>query len=331
MDDIAGQAYVEQFGLDTFQRADNAMRANKVSRQTADTFQASSTFLELLQIWGPLDPEMASRIKFAKYHSIRILKALKAGEDPNLSNPAPEPPPIQPPALDSSDPDVQMLNGPDSLNDTQDATRQPSMEEIPDENDRLQPRLAQRSTLNESLHPSRASSIPPAPPQNPPTSYGIPPPQDTHAENFYQNPPPPEVSPLDSPIARDDSGGGYFPSVPVEPTAPTLPSSSLPPSIPPPIAPANPPPSVQPRAFPPPTAPQFRAPPPPAAPFIPPQPQTRPPPPTSSTSTTTFVADEEAILKAQKHAKWAISALNFEDVGTAVNELRGALESLGAT
>lgn len=31
-DDVAGQAYVEQFGLETFQRADNAVRANKASR-----------------------------------------------------------------------------------------------------------------------------------------------------------------------------------------------------------------------------------------------------------------------------------------------------------
>ena len=35
-------------------------------------------------------------------------------------------------------------------------------------------------------------------------------------------------------------------------------------------------------------------------------------------------------MKAQKHARWAISALNFEDVKTAVKELQSALESLGA-
>lgn len=33
-DDLAGQAYVEQFGLETFTRADNAVRANKASRLT---------------------------------------------------------------------------------------------------------------------------------------------------------------------------------------------------------------------------------------------------------------------------------------------------------
>ena len=43
-----------------------------------------------------------------------------------------------------------------------------------------------------------------------------------------------------------------------------------------------------------------------------------------------FIPDEEAIAKAQKHARWAISALNFEDVKTAVSELEGALKTLGA-
>jgi len=35
VDDLTGQAYVEQFGMETFQRADNAVRANKASRYTA--------------------------------------------------------------------------------------------------------------------------------------------------------------------------------------------------------------------------------------------------------------------------------------------------------
>ena len=36
------------------------------------------------------------------------------------------------------------------------------------------------------------------------------------------------------------------------------------------------------------------------------------------------------MVLAQKHAKWAISALAFEDVPTAVKELRIALRALGA-
>ncbi len=41
MDDLAGQAYVEHFGMETFQRADNAVRANKASRYTAILGSAS--------------------------------------------------------------------------------------------------------------------------------------------------------------------------------------------------------------------------------------------------------------------------------------------------
>jgi vacuolar protein sorting-associated protein VTA1 len=41
--------------------------------------------------------------------------------------------------------------------------------------------------------------------------------------------------------------------------------------------------------------------------------------------------DEESIMQAQKRARWAISALNFEDVPTAVRELKSALAYLGAS
>jgi vacuolar protein sorting-associated protein VTA1 len=82
---------------------------------------------------------------------------LKAGEDPNLSNPVPE---LEAtgegtlPALDPNDADVQMLNG------AGEGHRQPSVVEVPDEAHRLQSNLAQKSSLDESLHPSRAPSVP---------------------------------------------------------------------------------------------------------------------------------------------------------------------------
>lgn len=43
-----------------------------------------------------------------------------------------------------------------------------------------------------------------------------------------------------------------------------------------------------------------------------------------------YNTDDMAMAQAQKHAKWAISALNFEDVSTAVKELQDALAVLGA-
>ncbi|KAI9869786.1 MAG: hypothetical protein M1823_008955, partial [Watsoniomyces obsoletus] len=96
-------------------------------------------------------------VKFAKYHAVRIAKAIKAGEDPNLSNPAPEPTlEEQLPPLDPNDADVQMLEGGAK-------PRQPSVVEVPDEADKIQQNLARTSSLDQSLHPSRDTSMPPPP------------------------------------------------------------------------------------------------------------------------------------------------------------------------
>ena len=376
MDDLAGQAYIEQFGQETFQRADNAMKAKRASRQTADTFQAAATFLDLCQIWGPLDAETSSKIKFAKYHALRIAKAIKANVDPNLSNPSPEP---EQPPLDPDDPDVRAINGLGGSSHSQDASRQPSVEEIPDEHDRFEGHMAGRSTYDESLHPSRVPSPPPQQPE----------------EHYYHTAAPPPVSPLDpssiDQISSDD--GGYFPRVPD--TSERAPLSDLPdappedPSSPPVVLPEFSPqqpststagftPSQPPdflHSFPPPSVNEPNVPlsssasiqsygpanPRASAPSVPPQPpfaprqaptttkqplpapgiaakqapqprQAAPVPsaPSSISGQANYLTDEEAILKAQKHARWAISALNFEDTTTAVKELKGALEALGA-
>lgn len=50
----------------------------------------------------------------------------------------------------------------------------------------------------------------------------------------------------------------------------------------------------------------------------------------SNTVGNNTMVDDKSMAQAQKHARWAISALNFEDVNTAVRELRNALQSLGA-
>lgn len=397
-DDIAGKAFVEQFGLDTFARAENAVKADKASRQTADTYQASATFLELLAIWGALEPEITQKIKYAKFHALRIAKALRAGEDPNLSNPKPEPKPeeIVPP-LDPNDPEVQMLNG--SPKD-----RQPSVVDVPDETDSLQAKLARQSSLNESIHPSRAPSAPPPQETSNQPSAGVSPlPKDAAA--FYgtnQR----DISPV-SPDRQSSVGGNYFPRMPsptstqaqpdIPPTLPSAPDTlddsgpafDLPsapadigdePSLPAapttfahpqPMVPrtpldsfqAPPTPGQPPIASIPPNLPQA----PPQQPYMRDQPSIpqqlqQPSPdlfsvPTVSSSNITqtsaavpapapsqpvyipppqalpnpnVVVDEEAMMKAQKHARWAISALNFEDVPTAIKEFQLALQTLGA-
>jgi vacuolar protein sorting-associated protein VTA1 len=44
-----------------------------------------------------------------------------------------------------------------------------------------------------------------------------------------------------------------------------------------------------------------------------------------------FVADDMAMAKTQKHARFAISALTFDDLDTAVKELRAVLQAMGAS
>jgi vacuolar protein sorting-associated protein VTA1 len=74
--------------------------------------------------------------------------------------------------------------------------------------------------------------------------------------------------------------------------------------------------------IPPPTAPTFV--PTPAAnvpvapaPYVPPQPS--------------HGLDDNTVQMAQKHARWAVSALTFDDVDTAIKELRSSLKCLGAS
>ena len=169
---------------------------------------------------------------------------------------------------------------------------------------------------------------------------------------------------------RSDSVGGYFPTAPPTftpeaaepnlPTAPEIPSvpSNIPsaPAIPPDLDPSSfyntasaPPPMSPPAPAPAPTSTSLHSTrqhiPPPQAPIAPPvpsipsappfQPSSPPaianaPPVQAFSPPESYRTDEESIISAQKHAKWAMSALTFEDVDTAVKELRIALQSLGA-
>ncbi|KAJ5791202.1 uncharacterized protein N7518_008213 [Penicillium psychrosexuale] len=310
-DTVAASAYVEQFGLEVFSRAEAAMNANKVTKQTADTFQAAATFLELCSIWGPLDPELAGRIKFAKFHAVRIVKAFKAGEDPNVTNPAPK----QEEEL-VNDPDVEAFD--ESVAEQATKPGQASIEEIPDESDRLGRELARKSTLDESLHPSRTSSTPRPPPVIPSVPRNAPgyPPQPADADH--------NTGELELPSTPATIGGSS--SVPKLPDTPTAFQSFPPPpedpsvSIPDPASFYNT--SGASAPIQPPAAPTYvpssaASVPVASAPYFPSQPS--------------HGLDDSTVQLAQKHARWAVSALTFDDVDTAIKELRNSLKCLGAS
>jgi vacuolar protein sorting-associated protein VTA1 len=351
VDDVAGQAYVEQFGLELFQRADNAMRANSVTKQTADTFSAASTILDLVQIWPPPDAEVTAKVKFAKFHAVRIFKAIQKGEDPNDGNPEPAPIPTEDAVvqLDPEDPEVKditvsyeqpTVEGEALDVDTGEAAPpawnaaslpRPLGETTPqlkqEDNDINQrqnsigggyfPEVPTPIGQEEAPDPDEEFPLPSAASHDPTTGIIIQPPSrlaaapDFDPQDFYKN---------DSDMDID--------------TQPSAPPAS---SLPPPTAPIAPPTTQQTRL-----APQ-----PPAAKPLwsrsaasTPKPVTSaskaPPPATNgafasnaSTNGAATEVDDAAIADAQKHAKWAISALNFEDVPTAIKELKIALAALG--
>ena len=114
------------------------------------------------------------------------------------------------------------------------------------------------------------------------------------------------------------------PSLAATPSAPANISTHLPPAAPPSTTTAgSPPPQQNASVFNAPAIPTVSA---PVAAPLPAQYGHQP----QGDSRRNFVPDDEAIAKAQKHARWAISALNFEDSETAIRELRAALRVLGA-
>ncbi len=338
--------------------------------------------MELCQIWGTLEPDLASKIKFAKYHAVRIARAIKAGEDPNLSNPTVESSAIQEqpyvPSGNAESPGVQSIK---DIEDSNRASRQPFVEEVPDEHDTSEPGFAQRSMTNQSSHPYRSHPNSAPPNQSVITGYDATP---SETADYYTHLAPGQKSPLAPWTNHSQSDGGeYFPED-VQPensdsiSLPEIPSGNPSYSAPPKelLSSADTAPQTtsriyphssdrpEPRSlesFPPPDLDQ----PTPPEPFRAPVPSYAPPhlkasrnspvlptqPPsqgahsktqdqaasgfhsvrhTPVSSQSTYVADEDAIMTSQKHARWAISALNFEDVNTAVKELKFALEALGA-
>ncbi|PWN53156.1 DUF605-domain-containing protein [Violaceomyces palustris] len=81
-DDAASCAYVENFALKVFVGADNEDRAAKATKATARKFIAASNFIELLKVFGQLEPEMAEKLKYAKWKAADIAKALREGRTP---------------------------------------------------------------------------------------------------------------------------------------------------------------------------------------------------------------------------------------------------------
>ncbi|KAL4916987.1 Vta1 like-domain-containing protein [Aspergillus aurantiobrunneus] len=321
-DSMAASAYVEEFGLEVFGRAEAAMRADKVTKQTADTFQAAATFLELCQTWKPLEPEVAAKVKFAKYHAVRIVKAIKAGEDPNASNPKIEEEEEQAEGLSQEQPtDLDTATASSSQ-----APLQPRVEDVPEESASNQPPIlpqppATFTDLRSAPHgpasaPSQAMDVD----TNKDSPLNLPSAPDTFASSPNLPDTPTNIGTHHHPKSSNEFQSFPSPSV-IPPTNPTTASYDA-------ISFYNVPKAPESSRFVPPAGRGHVA----SYPTHQSTPITTPPvaaPPTSAQASSHNI-DDQAISQAQKHARWAVSALTFDDVDTAIKELRNSLKQLGA-
>jgi vacuolar protein sorting-associated protein VTA1 len=296
------------------------------------------------------------------------VKALKEGKDPNESNPKPEPTPEESlPALDPNDPEVQGLGEPtkprqpsvEDAPDEQDQiearlARQSSIDKSLHPSAQVSTRGSPGGGAAPGFEPYPRDGFPYTAAQDDNVSPLEQSPKDRNGsvgggyfpevptftsevpDSTLPTAPPDDVLDLGLPDqpsnAPGTSASADFESFPPptlsgQPPAPS-PQDYYRQGPPPPQAHSHPPPPQQ--HYPPPPVPSYHQAPPPQQ-FNPvPSPIPAPVPAPVQPRTGKLNTDDVSVAKAQKHAKWAISALNFEDADTAVKELKAALQTLGA-
>ncbi|PWW78834.1 DUF605-domain-containing protein [Tuber magnatum] len=316
-DDVAAQAYVENFALKIFENGAKVVAAGKATSTTRDTLLAAVCFLELVKIFAEPDAEIQQKIKFAKFHAARIWKAINLGQDPNPSTPEP----METPEAHSSPP--------------------PPPPTVEDEVPSLLPSLTSAPMIFPPAPQEPGQALPPRPGERGPGRSYYP------GSPSILTPPPPARPMSQAPapalpqIHTSDTPSEYFPQVPIvhEPSAPSLSPSTMSAAntgfpemhaqhllnihYPPSALGAAPP--AQPQEY------SYNTSQPASYYSQPPVPAQQPPMPALSQPVMRkHEPTEEDILRAQKHAKWAISALDYEDIETAIKEFRLGLERLGA-
>ncbi|KAM0788760.1 hypothetical protein ACM66B_002851 [Microbotryomycetes sp. NB124-2] len=338
-DDAAASAYVENFAIKVFAQADNEDRAGKSNRMTAKKFLAAANFLEVLAVFGDMSSEISEKIKYSKWKASDISKALREGRKPTPG-----------PAGGLPDADLTAESGAEV---TKDEARELAKElaELGTEEERAKATLGDGAPAQNTRSAKQASDATSSESQSypfpqVPTSAPLPSPGPIPEEydNSLQSSVPVSfdsthitqnvISPV---VERDDVSTPVPPTThqtaELEPPPPHEPDSSgfasavfpsAPPSIPqpsaPPTAPSQPAPSLPRQAVPPPQ---------PLASAARAAPVTPLPSAPAAAAALPDTLDPSVVSNIQKHAKWAISALNYDDYETARKELRLALSMLG--
>ncbi|KAG2156635.1 Vta1 like-domain-containing protein [Suillus bovinus] len=354
----ASAAFVENFALKIFRIADDEDREGHATRSTAKKFLAAANFFEVLKVFPTTDisDTIDGKIKYAKWKAADIAKAYREGRKPTpgpagsqfdleplpaTSSASELPPRVEspqnsPPATSQSRTSPQMSHHrrtPSPKMSPDDITRANTLHPPLHDDESLKSwaeganlrkawvstdvegvtsdeELVQDPLLNGSL-PSQVPFLPFASESQPAVFESSSPPKEwpviyapTTREHVPPTPPHPTILPSISPprgsprqkrtrkpsVSSQELPLGFVPSSPVPP-----------PMIPPPPMPTIFLPSSPPRVAPLPA----------------------PLPPNDFQLTPTIIA------KAQKHCRFAISSLDYEDAEQAKKELRAALALLG--
>ncbi|KAH9065818.1 Vta1 like-domain-containing protein [Lactarius vividus] len=303
----ASSAYVENFALKVFASADDEDRRGAATRKTAKKFLAAATFFEVLNVFEDRGPWEAheEKVRFSKWRAAEISKALREGRQPT---------PV------AGGAEGHCRTGPQHQH--QCLPRSPVTDPAPEEHSAFSlntslgvPPKSAPVPINGTL---ASHSIPPGSPSPPSLMKSSVSKSRRHRDSKSS----PSSSPRGSPTlgqgrGRNTSLGSS--SLTSSPTTTAQRSTS-----PTHFIPRNSPPSTVPYLTGTPYASAPPPPPPPSVPYVP----VPPPPPSLGTSPPPELTPG-LIAKAQKHCRFAISALDYEDAEQARKELRSALAILG--
>lgn len=327
-EDGAHRALVVEFALSVFDRADSEDRAERATKDTALTFYAAMCFLEVCSVFGPLGDELEERLRYAKWKAADITKALKEGRKPI---------PGAPGEAEARDAELKRAAAEQGLHGGDHATSASAENGVPPA-----PPVSEYDAPAQPLYPqfSSKSEFPPAAPKYP--SSDAPSPLSGTREAAPPQAPSLDIGAPPAP-ALDIGGAPQVPSMALpenqQPAASAFSSpsfyesmkaveSSIPPSqlqkqAPAPVVPIepaeiSPPPAAAPAPAPAPAP--VAAPVPVAAPAPAPMAVAR-----SLTIDPNYRPSVKQTQEAQRLAKYAASALDFQDVKTAVDNMERAL------
>lgn len=90
--EAASAAYVENFALKVFQAADDEDRAGRATKSTAKKFLAASNFFEVLKVFpkSEISDAVEAKLRYAQWKAADIAKALREGRRPTPGPAAPK-------------------------------------------------------------------------------------------------------------------------------------------------------------------------------------------------------------------------------------------------